>query len=302
MDAVTIIVAGGVNIDTTYHVANLPREGETIFSTNTASSLGGKGLNQAVAAQRAGAHVAILGTVGADQAGTDIRGFAKREGIETSLLRQASGESTGSAIIAVDAAANNMIIVDSGANKLTNFSVEDVPLSDLPNASYVVANCEAPIAVITTLFEFAKRAGISTAWNPSPVPADSAPLLLLTDVLVLNETEATAIHSDGGPPEHLVQMIAKRGPREVVLTLGASGALVYADGVLERVPAEAARAVDPTAAGDTFLGYYIASRAKRQSPIDSARNAGAAAALCVQRQGAVNAIPKAEELVGGADV
>lgn len=288
-------------MDTTYHVANLPKEGETIFATETASSLGGKGLNQAVAAQRAGAHVALLGAVGTDQAGMDIRSFAKEEGMETSLLQQVSGENTGRAIIAVDSAANNMIIVDSGANRLTTFRADHTQPSDWSSVSHVIANGEAPVETVTSLFKFAKRVGMVTAWNPSPVPLDSAPLLSLTDVLVLNETEATSIEGNGGSPEYLVRMIAQRGPREIVLTLGASGSLVYANGQIERVPAEKVTAVDPTAAGDTFLGYYIANRAENSTPLASAKAASAAAALCVQQQGAVNAIPMANALQRGAN-
>lgn len=289
-------MAGGVNMDTTYHVANLPKEGETIFSIKTASSFGGKGLNQAVAAQRAGAHVALLGAVGADQAGKDIRSFAKEEGMETTLLQQVCGENTGRAVIAVDSAANNMIIVDSGANNLTRFLADRTQPSDWPDVRYVIANGEAPAEAVTSLFNFAKRAGMATAWNPSPVPSDPAPLLSLTDVLVLNETEATAIEGNERSPEYLIRKIAQRGPREIVLTLGASGSLVYANGQIERVLAEAVAAVDPTAAGDTFLGYYIANRADQKTPLSSARIASSAAALCVQKRGAVSAIPLASEL------
>lgn len=296
MSAVTVVVAGGVNIDTTYRVANLPKVGETIFSSDTTMSLGGKGLNQAVAAQRAGAHVAILAAVGMDQAGVDIQNFAKQEGIETALLQQTSGANTGRAVIAVDSAAKNMIIVDSGANALATFSAEYMRLIDWSNVAYVVANGEVPLATISSLFEFAKRAGIVTAWNPSPVPSDPDPLLVLTDVVVLNETEATTITGNEEKPESLVRRISQRGPSEVVLTLGASGSFVFAGGVVQHVRAEVITPVDSTAAGDTFLGYYIANRAKSRTPFVSAENASAAAALCVQQLGAVNAIPIGREI------
>ncbi len=152
MQPINIVVAGGVNIDTTYLVGKLPRKGETVSAHGRKQSFGGKALNQAVAVRRAGASVAIVGATGADTAGIAIREFLVNEGVEIQLLAEILEVETGRAIIAVDPDANNLIIVDLGANLQTDSTVVD-QLGDVwPSIQFVVANGEAPESLVESLF------------------------------------------------------------------------------------------------------------------------------------------------------
>jgi len=291
-----IIVAGGVNLDTTYHVDALPAVGETIFSKTQSEALGGKGLNQAVAARRAGAQVSIFGTTGADPAGQAVREFLSEEGVATDFLAELADLPTGRAVLTVDANANNTIVVAPGANLAADQPFPQGIDEHLAETAMVLANAEALGDAVETLFEKARQHGVLTVWNPSPMPERPEVILAKTDILVVNQSEARDLvgEQDGCIPT--ARALRNLGQQETILTLGKDGCIVAADSECFQVPAVVVGAVDPTAAGDTFLGYYLATRLNGASRKLAAATATVAASVCVQAPGASVAVPRLAEL------
>lgn len=294
-----IIVVGGVNVDTTFEVRVLPAEGQSVSATGSYTSIGGKGLNQALAARRAGVPVAIIGATGDDDGGQMIRNFLAAEDINTEFLLQIDGASTGRAFIVLDQNARNLIVGQSGARILP-----EAPLiQDITNAwegwrgvDFVAANGETTSSFVREIFDTARNKEILTAWNPSPMPTDPAPLLRRTDILVLNQTEASELLGVDRSPETLASELRAISPREVVLTLGEEGCMLVNDEIVH-VPARAVQARDPTAAGDTFLGYFLSSRSRGCTFREAAEIASTAASLCVQEKGAAATIPRRESVL-----
>lgn len=294
---VKILVLGGVNWDTTLRVAHLPRPGESIVAGAMSDDIGGKGLNQAVAVSRAGADVYLVGATGADAEGDRIRDFLAGEGISTRFLARLSNTPTGRAFITVDAAAENTIAIALGANE----ALADSHIAELDGTwtelAGVVANLEAPVAVVAALFGQARAHGIPTVLNPSPLPdtLESA-LLNLTDVLVVNQAEAQALARSADGPDVLAAALRALGPRQVVVTLGAKGSVLCNQDGVSAVAAMPVEAVDPTAAGDTFLGYFVVGCAQGLQALQALERASQAAAQCVRTPGASASIPRAAEL------
>ena len=293
-----VLVAGGVNLDTTYRVGSLPGPGETVNTLAKSQAIGGKGLNQALATSRAGAKVGIVGSVGDDAEGREIRDFLQAEGIDCASLTSLPDSYTGRAIILVDDDAENLIVVDLGANLETATDVVAQLKSGWRDVQAVVANGETPTDVVIALFKAAKTRSVTTVWNPSPMPEDVATLISLTDTLIVNLTEAAHLVGRDAPPVKLAQALVRMGPSEVVVTLGSDGSQICNRRESIKIPALEVDAVDPTAAGDTFLGYYVCTRIEGSEPSEAAQVASQAAALCVQRIGASDAIPARDALSG----
>ena len=293
-----VLVAGGVNMDTTYRVASLPMPGATVNTVGKSQAIGGKGLNQALAVRRAGTDVGIVGSVGEDSEGRRIREFLNAEGISCDSLASLPGSDTGKAIILVDGEAENLIIVDLGANLETDASIVARLEGTWDSVRAVVANGETPIDVATVLFEEARKRSVTTVWNPSPMPEEVVTLLGLTDTLIVNQTEAAHLACCDATPVELGQTLIRMGPAEVVVTLGNDGSQICTRHASIKIPAVEVDAVDPTAAGDTFLGYYVSSRLEGLDPSEAAHTASKAAAQCVQCMGASDAIPTRDSVCG----
>lgn len=198
----------------------------------------------------------------------------------------------------LDSNARNLIIGESGANLLP----EPALIRQMANAwegwkevDFVAANGETPNALVQALFDAARDRGIPTAWNPSPMPDDPTPLLRRADILVLNRSEAIELAGADDDPDALATGLRALGPREIVLTLGERGCVLATDDII-RVPARDVRAIDPTAAGDTFLGYFLATRSRGASSREAAEIASVAASVCVQGKGAATTIPHRESV------
>jgi ribokinase len=292
------IVIGGLNVDTTMFVSALPKQGETIFGSGVATDIGGKGLNQALALHRAGARVHLAGAVGGDAEGVMICQFLEEQGIGVDHIAKLDGADSGRALITVGDDGENTIVVIPGANaQLGEEHVE--ALVEATDASLMVANLEAPLPVVARAFEAAQVRDIRTVLNPSPMQAGMDRLLAATDIVVLNEEEATALAGpvpEKGEPADLAQHLRTLGPDAVVLTVGGKGCY-YADGATSfHVPALAVDVVDTTAAGDTFLGYFAAGLVHNMLPEAACAIATKAAGLCVQKAGASGSIPTRSEV------
>lgn len=280
-DLVGVCVVGSANLDLVATAQRLPQPGETVLGTDYAEYPGGKGLNQAVAAARSGAHTAFVGAVGDDAAGHRLLAVLAVDGVDAGRVRCLADIATGRALIGVGASGENSIIVVPGANAL-------VEIGSLPTAQVVLAQLEVPREAIVDAFRLARSNGATTVLNPAPAVALDAELLSLCDVVIPNEHEAELL---GG-----VDRLLAHGVRAVVVTLGERGAQLHtADGVTTIAPFTVAT-IDTTAAGDTFCGAFCARLAIGE-PIEAAlRFASAAAALSTTRRGAVPSVPYCDEV------
>jgi ribokinase len=300
--AVRITVVGSANIDLTFRATKLPRPGETVFGTSFDRGFGGKGANQAVAAARLGATVSFVGRVGADEFGRAIREQLVREGVEVSHLLDDPDRPTGTAAILVDDAGENAIVGVPGAN--LGLTPEDLraaaPL--LQSSAIVLAPCETMIETIMEAFQIAHAAGCRCVLNPAPARELPHELLAVLDVIVPNETELRAL--TGRPTESLddaaaaAEVLRARGPRTVIATLGARGALVVGSDGRTFLAAVPVTAVDTTGAGDAFCGALVTYLAAGNPIVEAARRANVVAAMSVTRPGAQSSFPRQDEICG----
>jgi ribokinase len=280
----------------------LPAPGETLVGTHFQMGFGGKGANQAVMAARLGAQVTVVARVGRDIFGDDTRKNFEAQGIDTTHLRVDDTRSSGVAPIWVnEATGQNSIIIVPGANDA--LSPEDVRAAadHITGAQIVMCQLETPIASTLEAFRIARAAGVRTILNPAPAAPLPDDLLALTDILAPNEIEAAML--SGLPTGTLDEVAAAaralqaRGPRTVILTLGARGALlVDGDSAPQMVAAEAVQAVDSTGAGDAFVGSLAYSLASGQPMAEAVRVACAIATRSVLKIGTQTSFPYRDEL------
>lgn len=284
----TIAVLGSANMDLVVRQPRLPHAGETMFGSDFTTVPGGKGLNQAVAAARAGADVAFLGAVGADAFGAALRERLVADGIDVTALRTVDDAATGTAHISVLDGGENSIVVVPGANAAVD-GLDAADRTVLADPRFVLAQFERPLGLIREAFALARAGGVTTVLTPAPV-VDPGDLLELTDILVPNAAEACELAGVDDPEQAAIAL--SRRARTVVMTRGGDGALIAREGaVLAAVPARRVQAVDTTAAGDTFAGVMVARLAAGDA-LDAAAWAGAvAASIAVTRPGASSSMP-----------
>jgi len=271
-----VCVVGSANLDLVATVQRLPGPGETVGGSSYAEYPGGKGLNQAVAAARAGAGVAFVGSVGTDSAGDVLLAVMSADRIDAGAVRRVEAP-TGRALIGVSASGENSIIVVPGANAT-------VTGEDIPAAQVVLAQLEVPLAAVEAALRSARIGGAITVLNPAPAHPLSETLLQLCDVVVPNEHEVELL----GGPAHLLAL----GARAVIVTRGGEGADLHtAEGVVH-VPPFPVTPIDTTAAGDSFCGALCARLAAGDDLEVAMRFAAAAGALCTTMAGAVPSIPQ----------
>ncbi len=281
-------MVGSANRDIVFTVERIPRPGETMLATSAAKYAGGKGLNQAVAAARAGAAATFIGALGRDEDGDALADTIREESIADRLVRR-TDDPTGQAFIVVDGFGENTIIVASGANG--SFSaVGAADREAIGAASVVLLQLELPLERVAEVVEAAAALGTTVMLNAAPARELPRELIGRLDYLIVNEHEACAIGGSdrlGVASATLASLVDR-----VVVTLGSAGAVLYDRGAeLARVPAPRVTAVDTTGAGDTFCGAFAAAIADGRDYEDAARFATAAAALSVQTIGAVPSIP-----------
>lgn len=312
-----VVVAGSFNVDHVWHCAALPRPGETLAG-DYSTGPGGKGFNQAVAAALAGAATTFICALGDDDGGRLARRLAATHGID--LCAAHSESATGTAGIYVGDDGGNSIVIGPGANAALTAAFVAAQGPAIAAANVVLAQLESPVDAIVEALRLARASGAHTVLNPAPANAAcSRELLAVTEVLTPNETEFAGLLArhcgdgvepaalatlDGGRLHRLCRALLPRGT--VVLTLGAAGCFVSHredslrgdDRAHYRCPAAPAKAVDTTGAGDAFNGALAAALA--QGPADPfaahVRFATRYAALSTERQGAADAMPRADEV------
>ena len=292
-----VTVVGSANLDLVTVTETLPRPGETLLATAYSEGPGGKGSNQAHAAARMGAAVSFVGLRGDDAAGQILADALSAEGVDVSAFSVTNGPS-GRALVMVDAAAENSIIVVAGSNaKLSPADIEragDVVRS----ADVVVCQLEVPLASVE-----AARLACTGIFVLNPAPARPLPdeLLAGTHVLVVNETEYATVLGIPLPDQldDIADVAARPGaPRAIVATLGPRGAAVCTDGSVTLITPPPVTVVDSTGAGDTFVGALAAELARGCDVLTAARMAVVAASLSTQSLGAVAGMPHRDEVVG----
>lgn len=278
-----------------------PRDGETVFGTDSEIGPGGKGSNQAIAAARLGAQVDLLVCVGKDSFGSEARHLWQEEGLDGRLIHVDPERPTGMAFIIVDQMGQNRIIVTPGANDTLTGRHADDAEETIASADVLIAQFEAPLDVVQRALELARRHGVRTILNPAPAREVSDELLSLVDILTPNESEAQALVGEGGDPfdpEEVSRALRSRGVGTVVMTLGDAGAYVLDSEGGRRVPGVHATVVDTTGAGDAFTGALAVALARGESLDDAVSFANLGGAFCVTRPGVVPGLGTEQDLEG----
>ena len=291
----TIYNLGSINIDHVYAVDHFVRPGETMSCLGLASHAGGKGFNQSVALARAGAKAVHIGAVGAD--GRGLLAALERDGVDVSAVAVEAEAPTGHAVIQVDPQGRNCIIIAPGANAAVGADAVRAALASATPGDLLLAQNET--SAIAEAILAAKARGLRVALNPAPMDGRVGTLPLdLVDVLIVNAIEGSELlklRGAAAPDSPTAAMKALRGlyPKaQIVMTLGEDGVVaVDADGAVSQVAAFRVKAVDTTAAGDTFAGYFLAGRARGAGMAEALRLASAAAAISVTRPGASPSVP-----------
>ena len=300
-----VVVVGSLNMDLVTRTQRLPQPGETLFGDSLQTVHGGKGANQAVAAARLGARVAMLGRVGSDAYGEQLRAGLMDEQIDCSGVSSVAGCVSGIALIVVDANSQNTIVVVPGAK--ASLAPGDIESCDamLQGAEVIVCQLEVPYDTVAHTLKRGRALNKTVILNPAPV---NGPLpsqwLEAIDYLIPNESEAQALSGvvvdSLASAECAALKLIEAGARNVIVTLGAKGALFVSGRDTVHFSAPSVEAVDATAAGDTFVGAFSAALAGGKSEDQAIRFAQIAAALSVTCSGAQPSIPKLADVLGFA--
>ncbi|MDD1635622.1 MAG: ribokinase [Methylococcaceae bacterium] len=283
---------GSINVDHVYSVKHFVRPGETLSCQEYRRFAGGKGLNQSIALAQAGACVYHAGKVGAEDAW--LKTLMEDKGVDTRFVETINGPS-GHAIIQVNTAGENSIVIVGGANQLMSKSDVQRILADFGPNDYLLVQNE--VNAVSQIIRYAKIKGLMIVFNPAPM----APQVLnypleLVDILIVNETEARSLTGEIKPVS-IYEALKHRYPHmAIVLTMGNKGAAYFSSQAQFCQPAEKVHVVDSTGAGDTFIGFFLAELIKTNDPKTALAYAARAAAICVTRPGAADSIPSRREL------
>ena len=300
-----VTVVGSLNMDLVARAPRLPQPGETLAGHAFAQVAGGKGGNQAVAAARLGAQVSMLGCVGADPNGAQLRAGLEAEGIDCTALETSTTAPTGVALIIVDDGSQNAIVIIAGSNGEVTPATLVRHEAALAAAQVVICQLETPPAAVHAALAAARRLGKTVILNPAPatgpLPADWLPLI---DYLIPNELEAATLTglpvTSPAEANAAADALRRAGVRNVIVTIGAQGVVAaLGEAAPQHFDAPRVKAVDTTAAGDTFIGGFAAQLARGADVADAIRFAQRAASISVTRAGAQPSIPTRAE-VGGA--
>ena len=293
-----VFVAGSINMDVVATAERHPRIGETVAGEAVFYFPGGKGANQAVASAKQGVPTILVGRLGADAFGQQLRTFLATQGVDLTFVKDTDSMHTGTAIITI-ADADNMIVVVPGANGLVD--ADDVAAPVLATGDLAISQFEIPLPTIAAFFKRARAAGATTMLNPAPAKRADKALLDLVDILILNETELGFLTgmelSDGDAPARFADAARNLARGKIVcVTLGKRGVLALVGGEPLLVPGREVKAVDTTGAGDCFVGTLASQLAGGKTLREALAYANVAASICVQRMGAAPSMPTADEV------
>lgn len=297
-----IVVVGSINLDLVARAQHIPRPGETIIGTDFQTFHGGKGANQAVAAAKLGHPTFMVGNVGDDSFGPQLRQALEDVGVKTDAVKTVPG-SSGVALITIESGGDNNIVVVPGANALLTPEQLEEATPILRQAGFILAQLEIPLETVEYLGEFAAKNGIPLMLDPAPARDLPSSLLKNVNWLTPNESETeilvkgTVRTDDRASTESAAEQLLAAGPQHVLLKLGAQGCLIAERGRRQQlIPAFPIDAVDSTAAGDAFNAAFAVGLLRGESPSESAKFACAVAAISVSRHGAQPSMPTLEEV------
>lgn len=301
MNPPSICVVGSINLDMNAYVERFPRPGETLHGHRFTTGYGGKGANQAVMTARLGGQVSMVGRVGDDIFGQDMRRNLANEGIRTDFIFESQGVSSGVAVITIEETGQNNIVVIAGANGLVTPADVERAQSAIAGAQVLLCQMEVPMAANLAALRLARAAGVTTIFNSAPVSSEvPEEAYQLADIFCPNESEAElltgiAVHTLDDA-RLAAEVILERGAKSALITLGARGALYVTAEADLHIPVAPVTAVDTTGAGDAFVGslaYFLAAG----HPIERAiARANAIAAVSVQAPGTQTSYPRRDQL------
>lgn len=299
-----VCVLGSMNMDLVVKVNDIPRVGETILSKSFEKIAGGKGANQAVAAKRCGAEVAMIAKIGKDENGQILKDKLIEDNIDVKYVFEDKREATGMAIIMVNENGNNSIIVVAGSNMTIDEYEIEASVEKIKEYDILISQFETSEEMTLKAFLKAKELGKITILNPAPAKKINEELLKVTDIIVPNETEAEVL--TGIKVETLEdankagQAFLEKGVNFVIITLGSKGAAVIGKDFCELVPAYKVNAIDTTAAGDSFIGGVSSKldfkNINKESLIKAVNFGNKVSSISVQRKGAQPSIPYLKEI------
>ena len=297
-----IVVIGSSNTDMVVKTSHLPAGGETVLGGDFFMNAGGKGANQAVAAARQGNRVVFVAKTGDDLFGRQVRVALEQDNINTDYVFVDKEHPSGVALITIDKDAENCIVVASGANMYLSKEDIDKAKDEICSANVLLMQLESPIQTVEYAAKMALEAGVRVILNPAPAPAEPLSEELLKNLYLItpNRSEASRLTGINVKDVHSAQQAAQvlydMGVKNVIITLGSDGSLVYDGAMFMRIEATKVEAVDTTAAGDTYNGVLASALSEGRSVIDSANEASVASAISVTRMGAQPAAPTREEI------
>lgn len=298
-----IVVIGSSNTDMVVKTSHLPVPGETVLGGDFFMNAGGKGANQAVAAARYGNRVVFVAKTGNDLFGEQVRKSMKEDGIVTDYVFIDDEHPSGVALITIDQKAENCIVVAGGANMYLKPEDIDKAKEEILGGDVVLMQLETPIETVEYAAKMAAEAGVKVILNPAPAPAEPLSKELISNLFLItpNRSEASRLTgievTDLASAQRAALALYDMGAKNVIVTLGSEGSLVYDGHMMMRVEAIKVEAVDTTAAGDTYNGVLASVIAEGKSLIDAVHEANIAGAISVTRMGAQPAAPTREEII-----
>lgn len=293
----TLVVVGSLNMDLVVRAPRHPRPGETLIGSQFQTFPGGKGANQAVAAARLGATVRLIGRVGNDAFGDVLLQTVRQDGVDTSFIYRDPEVASGVALITLDEAGQNTIVVASGANM--RVSPEDIEQAEaaFEGASLLLMQLECPLEAVEAAAHLAQRRGIAVVLNPAPARPLPASLLAKIDYLLPNQTELQLLAEGEANYSAAAARLLKNGVRTLVVTLGEEGALLVTADTKQKFEAYRVPVVDTVAAGDAFTAAFCVALLEGKSLPEAVQWGNAAGAIAVTRPGAQPSMPKREEFI-----
>lgn len=290
-----VFVLGSLNMDFIISVNRMPKLGETLQGHGFQSSPGGKGANQAVALAKQGIETYIIGSVGDDMIGDEIKKSLKYFNVKSDFLTTVQSQASGVACIILEQD-DNRIITDAGANAIHDIDhIRHIIDKELNTNDVLLAQLEIPLDVIEKSFITAQSKGVKTVLNAAPIKNLSAEILKHTDMLIVNESEGESLLKskiNQKQMKYALDQLLKLGPKEVILTLGDKGSYYKSFIEYNEIPAyPVKKVVDTTGAGDAYIGCYLAEIIKGKKRCDALRMAAICGAMTIQKKGVHHAIP-----------
>ncbi len=301
MTAPAVTVVGSLNMDLVARSPHIPQPGETIIGGNLHTLPGGKGANQAVAAARLGAATALVGRVGQDTFAAPLLENLAAANIDYTFVQKDAASATGVALIVVDDAGENSIVVTPGANYQVSPADVEAAEAVITRAKVLLLQLEVPLETVVKAAQLAQANGVTVILNPAPAQPLPAELLSAVDILIPNETETEILTgmpvSNQAEAELAAARLRSHGVSTVILTLGDRGALLIDNEQSIVVPSFKITPVDTTAAGDAFVGGFAVALAEGQSLPEAVRWGNAAGALAATQLGAQPSLPDRNALM-----